>query len=97
MARSRVKPVDFVIPFEDYELIALQMTADPQQNATPEQQAVAIKMIAEKIAIIDYEPYRESENDRDANFLSGRVFVGKEIYRQLRKLVGDKPSSGERK
>jgi hypothetical protein len=75
-----------------HEVTALQLTADPKENASPEQQALAIKVITEMIALIDAEPVRETNNDRDACFLSGRVFVGKEVQRQRRINVGEMTS-----
>ena len=84
--------MDWMPQLSAHEVTALQMTANPKEDASPEQQALAIKVIVEMIALIDIEPVRETENDRDACFLSGRVFVGKEVYRQLRKPVGEMPS-----
>lgn len=74
---------------ETHELIALQMTANPKENAEPEQQALAIKVIIEKICLYDVQCIQFGKPD-ETGFLNGRVFVGKEIFRQQRENVGDR-------
>jgi hypothetical protein len=82
----------FDVPVLDrHELIALQVTADPNENADPAQQALAIKTIIEKICLYDVTAYQAGSFDETA-FLSGRVFVGKQIFIQRRKNVGEIPS-----
>lgn len=71
-----------------HELVALQMCFDENENANPEQQAIAIKAIISKICVYDIQCYQAGSFDETA-FLNGRVFVGKEIFRQLRQPVGD--------
>jgi hypothetical protein len=79
----------FEVPaLERHELIALQMTADPEENAEPEQQAIAIKVIVEKICLMDIQPIQFGAPD-ETGFINGRVFVGKEIFRQRRRSVGE--------
>ncbi len=79
---------------ERHELIALQVVADPNENANQEQQALAIKVIIEKICLYDVQPIQFGAPD-ETGFLNGRVFVGKEIFRQRRKNVGELPSENE--
>lgn len=71
------------------------MTADPQEDAEPEQQAMAIKAIVEILCVINIEPVRETASYEDANFLSGRVFVGREIMKQIRRKIADMPNENE--
>jgi hypothetical protein len=79
----------FQVPaLERHELIALQMTANPEENADPAQQAIAIKVICEKICVMDIQPYQIGAFDETA-FLNGRVFVAKEIFRQRRQSIGE--------
>lgn len=84
------KQIDvFQVPVLDrHEMVALQMTANPDENADPAQQALAIKVICEKLCLMDVQCYQAGSFDETA-FLNGRVFVGKEIFRQRRKSVGD--------
>lgn len=89
MARSKPNPIDWVPKLKPHEITALQVTANPNENADQQQQALAIKIIIEMLALVDCEPVRETTSDRDACFLGGRVFVGKEIQRQLRVNVGE--------
>lgn len=74
-----------------HELIALQVCANPDENADPAQQALAIKVICEKICMMDVQAYQIGSFD-ETSFLNGRVFVAKEIFRQRRKNVGELPS-----
>lgn len=79
----------FEVPaLERHELVALQMCADPEENANPEQQAIAIKVICEKICLMDIQAIQFGAPD-ETGFINGRVFVGKEIFRQRRKTVGE--------
>lgn len=79
----------FEVPaLERHELVALQMTADPEENAEPEQQAIAIKVICEKICLMDIQPIQFGAAD-ETGFINGRVFVGKEIFRQRRRPIGE--------
>jgi hypothetical protein len=79
----------FEVPaLERHELVALQMTADPEENAEPEQQAIAIKVICEKICLMDIQPIQFGAPD-ETGFINGRVFVGKEIFRQRRRPIGE--------
>jgi hypothetical protein len=79
----------FQVPeLERHELVALQVTADPNENATPEQQAIAIEVICSKICLMDIQTYQRRSFDETA-FLNGRVFVAKEIFRQRRKPIGE--------
>ncbi len=71
-----------------YELAALQMTANPEETASPEEQALAIRVIIEKLCLYDIQPIQFGSPD-ETGFLNGRVFVGKEIFRQLRRKVGN--------
>jgi hypothetical protein len=73
---------------ERHELIALQMTANPEENANQEQQAIAIKVICEKLCLMDIQCYQLGSFDETA-FLNGRVFVAKEIFRQRRLSIGE--------
>lgn len=85
-----IKPINpMLVPeLEKHELIALQMTANPEENAEPGQQALAIKVIIEKLCLYDVQCIQFGSPD-ETGFLNGRVFVGKEIFRQQRKNVGD--------
>jgi hypothetical protein len=79
----------FEVPaLERHELVALQMCADPEENAEPEQQAIAIKVICEKICLMDIQPIQFGAPD-ETGFINGRVFVGKEIFRQRRRPIGE--------
>lgn len=79
----------FDVPaLERHEMVALQLCADPEENANPEQQAIAIKVICEKICLMDVQPIQFGKPD-ETGFLNGRVFVGKEIYRQRRVAIGE--------
>lgn len=73
---------------QPHELAALQMTANPDENAEPEQQALAIRVIIEKLCLYDIQPIQFGMPD-ETGFLNGRVFVGKEIFRQLRRKVAN--------
>lgn len=70
------------------EVVAIQMCSNPQENAEPAQQALAIKAIVEKICIVDVQPIQFGSPD-ETGFLNGRVFCGKEILRTNRRNVGD--------
>jgi len=87
---AKKKEIDvFQVPvLERHELIALQMTANPDENAEPEQQAIAIKVICEKLCLMDVQAYQRGAFDETA-FLNGRVFVAKEIFRQRRLSIGE--------
>jgi predicted component of type VI protein secretion system len=91
------KQIDvFNVPeLERHELIALQVVADPNENADPKQQALAIKVIIEKLCLFDVTAYQAGSFDETA-FLNGRVFVGKQIFIQRRKNVGELPSENDK-
>ena len=79
----------FQVPeLERHELVALQMCFDEKENANPEQQAIAIKTIISKLCVYDIQTYQAGSFDETA-FLNGRVFVGKEIFRQCRRKIGE--------
>ena len=79
----------FEVPELDrHELIALQMSLDEEANASQEQQVIAIKAIIGKICLYDVQCYQPGSFDETA-FLNGRVFVGKEIFRQCRQPIGE--------
>jgi hypothetical protein len=85
----------FQVPvLERHELVALQMTADPEENAEPEQQAIAIKVICEKICLMDIQAIQFGAPD-ETGFINGRVFVGKEIFRQRRRKVGEEDAENK--
>ncbi len=85
----------FLVPeLERHELIALQVTADPNENADKDQQALAIKVICEKLCLVDITAYQAGSFDETA-FLNGRVFVAKQIFIQRRKNVGELPSEND--
>ena len=87
----------FQVPvLERHELIALQMCADPEENANQEQQAIAIKTIISKICVYDIQCYQVGAFDETA-FLNGRVFVGKEIFRQCRLPIGEMDAQQQEK
>ena len=87
----------FQVPvLERHEIIALQMCADPEENANQEQQAIAIKTIISKICVYDIQAYQAGSFDETA-FLNGRVFVGKEIFRQCRKPIGEMDAQQQEK
>lgn len=85
--RKKQTDVLQVPELERHELIALQMCANPDENANPEQQAIAIKVICEKLCLMDIQPIQFGAAD-ETGFLNGRVFVAKEIFRQRRRSVG---------
>ncbi len=79
----------FQVPvLERNELIAIQMCFDEKENASPEQQAIAMRTIIGKLCVLDIQTYQAGSFDETA-FLNGRVFVGKEILRQCRHPIGE--------
>lgn len=77
------------------QAIALRLTADPKENASPEQQAIAIKLIKDNFCNMDALQYMEGSFDGTA-FLNGRDFVGRSIEQILNINISELPSENDR-
>jgi len=77
------------------QAIALRATADPKQNATKDQQAIAIKLIKENFCNINALQYVQDSFDATA-FLNGRDFVGRTIDQMININLEELPSENHK-
>lgn len=83
-----------VVSLTKTEAMAIQATADPNANAEPAQQAMAIRVIQEKLCNSDSLPYVEGKPDSTA-FLNGRLFVSRGIEQIKTLNISELPSESK--
>lgn len=82
MAEKKKLPDGLAVPkWEDYHISAIQALSRGDANA--EQQKLALQYIVNNICLTYDMPYRP-DNQRDTDFLLGRMYAGQQIVKLLR-------------